>query len=239
MSDRRPKKVIHTSPAGRFRYPKLNAPDYGTEKFPKPDGDFNVQLALAEGGPAHERLVSLLQPLWDAAIEEARAAYEALPAAKKRKAKEPDPSDLFEPIFDENDNPTGEVYLKFKTKASGEFKKGPKAGKRWNKTLPIFDAKGRLMAKAPDIWGGTVGKISFTTRPFFIEASGLAGLSLGLEAVQVLDLVSAGMRTADQFGFGEEDGYAHTEDAATSDEETDDEFTSTDEDENSHAPGDF
>src|SRR5699024_3019131 len=107
-------------------------------------------------------------------------------------------------------------------------KKGPRKGRRWNRKPQFFDAKGKPMLKVPDIWGGTVGKVSFSfvTDGYFIPGTGACGISLQLEAVQIIDLVSAGQRSADDYGFGEEEGYEHDDEAfkadASEDEDEDD-----------------
>jgi hypothetical protein len=237
MADSRKTKPKFTSEKGHFRFPKIDKPDYGTDDYPKPDGEFNVQLMLGQDSVEFKRMEKRLAPLHAAALEAAQEEYDNLPASKQRKAKAPELKPLFEPLFekdaDGNETETGRVAFKFATKASGEYKKGPKAGQRWNKKLPVYDAKGKLMVKVPEVWGGTTGKLSYTTRPYYIAASGLAGLKLDLEAAQIIDLVAGGQRTASEFGFGEEEGYEH-EDTAVETKEDDDEFA----DESSEDGGD-
>lgn len=111
-------------------------------------------------------------------------------------------------------------------KASGTIKKGPRAGRTWHRKPQIFDAKGKPMLKAPDIWGGTIGKVSFSfvEDGYFIPGTGACGISFQLEAAQIIDLVSGGQRKASDYGFGEEDGYEYDEADTPEDEEDDDEF---------------
>ena len=43
---KRPVRPTFTSPKGVFGYPSLTKPDYGNEKFPKPDGEFKTTLTV-------------------------------------------------------------------------------------------------------------------------------------------------------------------------------------------------
>lgn len=69
----------------------------------------------------------------------------------------------------------------------------------------------------PAIWGGSVGRVNFeigmtgqdkdSQKPgYFIPGTGAAGLSLKLRAVQVIDLVEGGTRSASDYGFENEAG---------------------------------
>jgi hypothetical protein len=78
----------------------------------------------------------------------------------------------------------------------------------------LFDSKGAPLAAGTAIYGGTVGKVAFQAAPYFVAGQGMAGISLRLSAVQVIDLVGPGSRTAAQHGFGKEDGYETSEDDA-------------------------
>lgn len=203
MADKKPKNPEFTSPRGTYVYPKLNEPDYGTDEFPKPDGEYSLRLRLTEAEA--EPLLEKLKPLLQAAYEEGRAKFAELPVATRKKLKDITENELFQVEYDkETEEPTGNVLFKFAMKASGKSKK---TGKEWSRKPVIFDAKGKKMVNAPAIWGGTVGKVSFEVRPYFIVGSGAAGLKLGLNAVQIIDLVSGGGRDAEGYGFGEEDGY--------------------------------
>ena len=200
-----------TSFRGVFKFPKLNSPD---TKF-KADGEYSVKLIGNESDPAVQALVGKLTPLHEAAIARGKAL------TKKGKTLSVNP--LFTQVYDETtEEPTGEVEFKFTMAASGTFKNGPKAGQAWSRSPSIYDAKGNALTKPPAIWGGTVGKVSFEVgvdresgEPgYFIPGTSTAGLSLRLLAVQVIDLVSGGQRTASAYGFGEEDGYEHTTEGA-------------------------
>lgn len=207
MADKKPKNFKDTTPRGTFRYPALDKPDYGNEKFPKPNGEYKVQLILSEA--AAEPLIAKLAPHYDQAIAEGKEAFKELKVEARKKLKELTANDLYATEYDKDtEEPTGNLVFKFTMTASGENKKKEK----WSRKPAIFDAKGKPMLKVPSIWGGTEGKVSFEAVPYFIPGTGAAGLKLRLSAVQIIDLVSGGQREASDYGFGEEDGYEASED---------------------------
>lgn len=208
-TDKKPKIFQGTTPAGTFQFPALSKPDYGNEKFPKPAGEYKVSLVLTEDEA--QPLIDKLTKEYEKAIEAAEEEFEKLPIGSRKKLKEVTRNDLFSTEYDKDtEEPTGNLIFKFKMTASGKNKKGD----AWTRKPSVFDAKGTVLKNVPNIWGGTIGKVSFQASPYFIPGTGAAGLSLRLQAVQVIDLVSEGSRSASSFGFGAEAGYE-----ASSDEE--------------------
>lgn len=211
MADER-KSPEFTSPRGVFTSPKLSEPDFGNEKFPKPDGEYSVTVVYRADDPAVEAFIAKLKPCHDAAIKAAEEAFKKLDVGQRKKLKAVTVNDLFKTVYDnETEEPTGEIEFKFSMPASGVVKQGPRKGKKWSAKPDIFDAKGRPMLKVPAIWGGTEGKVAFEASDYFIPGSGLAGLKLRLNGAQIIELVSQGSRTASSYGFGEEDGYAYND----------------------------
>jgi hypothetical protein len=215
MADRKKLPNIIT-PKGTFRFPKLNEADYGTKDYPNPDGSYSVQLVLQQDSPEAKAFLAALNPHYQAAIAEAKTKVKDLPVGPRKKLEKDNGkdgvkvNDLFTLIYDkETEKPTGEIFFKIGRKASGEYRKGPKAGERWTSKPLIFDAKGRRMDNPPPIWSGTVGKISVELSPYFVVGTGAAGLKMNLIGVQILDLVSGGGRSAEALGFGAEEGYEH------------------------------
>jgi hypothetical protein len=202
-TDKKPATVKGTTPRGVFVFPAITAPDYGNASFPKPDGEFKVNLRLTE--EEAEPLIKKLTPIYEQAEQEGKEAFDALPVANRKKLKNGfQMNDMYETEYDkESEEPTGNVIFKFKSKASGKNKKG----ETWTRKPGIFNAKGVSLKNPPQIWGGTEGKVSYTVSPYFIPGTGVAGISLRLEAVQILELVSSGSKSASSFGFGQEDGY--------------------------------
>ncbi|MBS9478985.1 hypothetical protein [Ancylobacter radicis] len=199
-----------TTPRGIFKLPKLSEPDFGNERFPKPDGEYSVSVVYRADDPAVAAFVATLKPHHDAAIEFAEEEFRKLDVRWRKKLNAVTVNDLFKTVYDnETEEPTGEIEFKFSMPASGVVKQGPRKGHKWTAKPDIFDAKGRAILKAPAILGGTEGKVAFEVRSYFIPGSGLAGIKLALMAVQIIALVVPVSRTAESYGFSEEDGYVH------------------------------
>lgn len=210
MTDTQKKKKFPqiTSPRGKFKYPKLSEPDYGTKDYPKPDGEYGLKLVLEADSPGAKALIAALDPHYKEALAEGEAEFAKLPIQSRKKLKAMTPHPFFNEVYDkETEEPTGEIEFNIKARAGGTYKSGPNKGKKWSFTPLLFDAAGKRIADVPAIWSGTEGKVRFEVRPFFVSGTGLAGLSLKLQGVQILDLVSQGERSAESMGFGAEDGY--------------------------------
>lgn len=213
------KRKRHTfvSPRGTYVFPKLNEPDHGTKEYPKPDGEYSVKLRMQAEAPETKAFIAKLEPLHKAAVEKAEGEFQKLKVDQRKKLKAVTVNDFFVTVYDkETEEPTGEIEFKFACKAGGEYKTGPKAGKKWSRTVTLFDAKGTPMKNAPSIWGGTIGKVSFMVEEggYFIPGTGAAGIKLSLEAVQIITLQSGSAKDAKGYGFGEEEGFT----ASSSDE---------------------
>ena len=201
MAEQQKKKEIRITPAGVALYPRLNEPD---TKF-KPEGQYSVKLRL-EADDAQE-LINLIDQLSDEAYEAALA--EAKNEREKKKIKKADAAYTAEE--DEDGNETGCFLFNFKMTASGVSKK---TGNEWTRVCPVFDAKRKpIDLKAVKIGGGSIVKVAYEASPFYTAALG-AGVSLRLEAVQVLELHEWGNKDASAFGFGDEDGFEAAEDTS-------------------------
>lgn len=210
MAEKKQKDLRGTTPRGVFQYPALVQADFGNEKFPKPDGEYKVRLILSE--QAAEGLVKVLTPVLERAVQEGEEKFAALPVASRKKLKEMTVNDLFNVEYDPaTEEPTGNLLFNFKMKASGVRKLPGGKTEPWNSKPALFDAAGKPL-KAKAIWGGSEGKVSFTASPYFVEGTGTAGVSLRLNAVQVLELVAGGDRKAGAYGFGTEEGYVGGDD---------------------------
>lgn len=204
-SDKNPNEIKGISPKGRFKFPKLFKPD---TKF-KEEGEYSVKLILTEEEAAP--LLAKLEPLHEIAEQQGRAKYSELPVASRKKLDAKGGftiNPLFSPIYDDQENETGEIEFKFASKASGVSKK---TGKPWTRKLDIFDARGKLIKEEIEVWGGSLGKVAYTAYPYFIPGTGAAGVSLRLESAQIIELRQGGDRSAAGYGFGEEDGFDSSE----------------------------
>tara|TARA_R110000772_G_scaffold194552_3_gene305296 strand:+ start:715 stop:1323 length:609 start_codon:yes stop_codon:yes gene_type:complete len=172
------------TPAGRAIYPWLINPDTKFNAL----GEYKVSLSLntSEAEPLIKKI--------DEAMEKAKTLA---PEGKKVKVSDP-------PYFNEVDGDeqeTGNVLFKFKSKAQIQTKDG----KTIKITPKLFDSKGTLLKDVTEIWGGSTIKISADIAPYFVGAVG-AGVSLRLKAVQIIELVTGG-NNADSYGFESTEGY--------------------------------
>lgn len=211
------------SPAGVASFPFLNKPD-------EYKGKKNFKVTLTIGGDESAEFRAKIEAETEKVLAETRAAIEEkLAGAKDGKTKAKLKSLLeeletglpFSPAVDDDGEETGDFEFKFKCGAEFEDKK---TGDMKQIIVPIFNAKKvHLNPKgknAPSIWGGSTLKVAYALAPYFVEGAKVCGVSLRIEGVQVIELVSGGGgRSADALGFGEEDGY--DENAADSEDEDD------------------
>jgi len=209
MTERK-KNPTGTSPKGSLKYPKLDKADLGTKDYPKPNGEYSTKLVLKAEDKATKAFIASLQPHYNAAMEKAEEEFAKLKVETRKKLKSVSQNSMFTTLYDkETEEPTGEIEFKFAMTASGTRKDGTK----WSAKPGIFDAKGKPIVKVPEIWSGSIGKVSFEMQPYFIPGTGAAGLKLKLKAVQLIELRSGGSRSADSYGFGAEEGYEYEEEA--------------------------
>lgn len=208
------------TPKGVAIYPKLDKPD---TKF---DADGVYEVKLKFDPTATDGVIGKTSATWAEIVEKAEAIRDEFLATTKAdlqsgdgkaKAKAKSISALdfgAEPDVDDDGNETGMIVVKVKMKASGVSKKD---GKPWTRKPTLFDAKGKpLPANAPPIWGGSTLKAAAEVVPYYTAKDNVVGITLRLNAVQVIELVSGQGRTASAFGFGEEDGYEAEEEQSFS-----------------------
>jgi len=202
-------KAKNVTPAGKALWPRLNSP---STKFDE-DGVYETQLILSPEDAADliERCDTEAEEGWKKAIED-----ESKPA-KKAALKKYNYNPPYKDDVDSEGNETGNVVFKFKTKAVN------KDGS--SKKIPLVDARKNAVTEI--VGGGSTIKVAFASRPYQMPSSKTYGLTLYLNAVQVLDLVAPGGGGVD--AFDEEDGYEAPESSGA------DEFT----DETDSSNGDF
>lgn len=171
---------VFTTPKGVALYPWLSTPD---TKFNE-EGEYKVSLVLSK--TAAQPLIDQINAVFAANLKE---------EMKKQKGKElktanPPYSDQ----LDDAGQPTGNVILRFKSKAA--YKPA------------IFDAKGNVVVDS-NIWAGSEIRVNGSIAPYYTSMVG-AGVALRLRAVQIITLVE-GSSSADRFGFEETTGYVHNE----------------------------
>jgi len=176
-----------TTAKGVAYYPYISAPD---TKFDE-QGHYKVNLCLSKEDA---------KPVTDLIQAEILAGIKSLKEAKPNKAIKQAPLPFSDELDEETGEPTGNVIIKFKSKAA--YKPA------------VFDAKGQMMPKH-NIYGGSVVKVNGGCA-FYESPSVGAGVTLRLRAVQVIEYVE-GSSGAGKFGFGEEVGFTMDEEVETED----------------------
>lgn len=212
------KLVRLTSPAGIARYPKLLRPDEYKPAQGEPKKQFKTELILDPSEQAVKDYLGRVEAAAKAAFEAARAELtekveEAKTGRDRKKAQEAlEKLELHLPFFDEEDDegePTGNVVVRFAKNA--EFK-DKKTGEIVQTSVPHFDANAVHLKNPPSVWGGSTIKVAADVFPFHNPSANKAGVSLRLQGVQIIDLVTGGGVSAESMGFGKEEGYSAASD---------------------------
>jgi hypothetical protein len=191
-----------TTPRGVLVYPHLVEPD---TKFVKPDGEYHTKLALEADSNEATALVTQLDAILGAYIDQTIADAENPKAAKKLKTSQT--AALYEEEVDDEGEETGRWIFKFKLKAKVKTKT-----KEWDQKPRLFDGQANPITGDVNPWTGSEGKISAEVFPYYMETTKSFGLSLRCQAVQILKLVAGtGGGNAEGFGFGAEDDSYVTE----------------------------
>lgn len=201
------KQII--TPKGIFKYTHLNSPDTkGAEMFGG-DPQYKVTMVLDKDDPETQKLLEKMEALHKEAYEQGVAEMDeanakAKAAWKKKGISEPNLNDFYDDEFDENDEPTGRIELKFKTKA--QFK-DRKTGKVVKKTVPFIDGNGQTIptSKRPLVYGGSEGRVAFATNSVFIPKDADVYLGLYLNSVQITKLETSG--GGNPFGADEDSDF--------------------------------
>jgi hypothetical protein len=195
------------TPKGVAVWPSLGKPN---TKF-VPEGVFEMKLRMDRNDPEVQALCAKLEDLRARSMDEARAELEekaknpttkASAMAAMRKLTLADSP--VQPVFDEDGNETNEVTFKAKAKAQITKADGTIMTKDF---IPCFDAKKNAIdPRKVNIGSGSECKVKVRISFYVMPATGMAGLSVRLEAVQVIKLVGFGAGSSgDDFGVEEGD----------------------------------
>lgn len=197
-------KKMYVTPQGEASYPHIAEPQ---TKFNE-DGVYDVTMYFDEqsGG----KLLEQLNDAYNQASIEAKEKYEE----QKPQYKKDNPQINYEPFYreevDDDGVSTGRIFVKFKCKA----KIKTRDNKIFEKKVAIYDRYNQPMPneKAKKVSSGSIMKVAFKASPYFVPAGCKAGISLQLEAVQVIEAKEwDGTRSAADYGFKsfeDEDGAA-------------------------------
>ena len=79
-------------------------------------------------------------------------------------------------------------------------------GVKVQRKVPLFDSMQQPVKLSDEPGNGSVIRVAFCCAPYFVEGQGMGGLSLYLNAVQIIRLNTSGERSASDYGFGAEEG---------------------------------
>lgn len=180
------------TPRGTAMYPHVRKPEF----YQGAEVGYTVQLQLSKEDTA--KLAKRLEAELEAAKGD--SAFKG-----KRWSKEPNMGMK----YDKNDD----IYFKFKTSTNIKTK----TGEIIPRNIPVFDAHGNPFKG--DFGHGSIIRVRFSVNPYWMSSSN-NGLSLYLDAVQVIKYVEPGsaVGNAEAYGFEKEDGFDVKENEYTGDE---------------------
>jgi hypothetical protein len=187
MADKKQKMLRITSPKGIARYPWLQKPD---TQF-NADGVYKVNLLIPVADCID--LCAQLDVLADESFMDAKAKAKTPAVANLVQKASP-----YAKFRNEAGEETGLVEFKFKMNARVKMPDGQV--KVMNPDF--YDRKAKPVGVCPVMYGGSTLKINFSPMPYFTASNKQAGISLRINAVQIIDLVSG----PDSHGFDEEEG---------------------------------
>ena len=173
------------TPKGVAYFPYISQPD---TKFDEA-GVYKVNLCVPRADA--EPIIKLINA-------EIVSGIKGLMEKSKKEIKQA-PVPYSDEIDEDTGQPTGNVVIKFKSKAA------------WKPA--VFDSKGNMMT-SHNIYGGSVIKVNGSIA-FYSSPSIGAGATLRLRAVQIIEYVE-GAEGATKFGFDSEDGFTVEEPVAES-----------------------
>jgi hypothetical protein len=173
---------IITSPVVSVLWPNLVTPN---TKFNE-KGVYDVTMILSPNDPEHAEFIAQIEAHYNNAYT---AMCKEHNKPKLKKADSP-----LTPVTNAQGMETGDLKLKAKLTASGETKDG----RRYERKPALFDQFGKPW-KGGVIGNGSRLRVAIQPNPFFVPALG-AGLSLRLEAVQVVEAREGG-RSFNEYGF--------------------------------------
>lgn len=194
-----------TTPAGIAKFPRLNKPETEVNGKALETPRFKTTIVFDESDPGVEAFKAKLEAEHDKAIAIAEKARKADP---KRAKKPLAINETIKPVLDADGN---EVEGKFEivVKTQAVTRDGTP------KVIRMFSASGKPV-KA-NVGGGSTIKANISLDGY--DSNLGAGLSLYLNAIQIIDLTEFGGGDASSYGFGKEEGYEASGDEGDSGDE--------------------
>jgi len=195
-----PKKM---TPKGVAIFPALNEPDY---KFKKDTGEWHARIRVEPDAPGVEELRDYAQGLMEEAFEAKKAELTKAKKGALLKELKMAPNPVKDEIDSETGEPTGKLVIRAALGYKVNIKNGPRAGETFFKKPDFFDKAGKVLKNPPKIGGGSTLKLAVIPMDYETDGGKTIGVSFELQAVQVLTVVAGGVRSASDYGFGEEEG---------------------------------
>ena len=184
-------KKQYLTPEGVAKFPYLAEPN---TKFVK-GGKYEVRLYF--DSEAGVKLLAMLQEAYDEAIKWAKEKYEKMNAQSK--ANNPfSPQQFYKEEVLDDGTSTGRVFIHFDKFAKLELDDG----RVLEFKVPVFDKanKPMLQEDIKKACSGSTMRAAFKVKPYFMPAGAKAGLSIDLQAVQIIKAVEY-TRDAESYGF--------------------------------------
>lgn len=198
MAERK-KNPRFVTPKGIQHYPYFTAPDtkFNANGEYKTEAEFPADAQMFDSkGKSLGKIVDYLNQAIADSVEKFGEEYNG----KKKKGKTIEVEEAADaPFYVDGDK----LFVKFKLKAFVE----PTSGDSFTQAPVLFDSKGKKLNLKQNPWTGTIAKINFEVVPYYNAKDAQAGVTLRLKAVQIIDAVFGGGANADEFGFGEEEGF--------------------------------
>ena len=172
------------TPTGVAQYPHLVEPDNFEGSL-----DYKVNLIL---DPADVGVQELIDSITASCEAEFKRGTDEMKAKGGKHIAAAKLMELFVPIVPEyNDvgEETGRVIFKAKSKAAGITK----AGKAWERKIPLFDAATKKIPHGSvKVWSGSILKVEMQMNLYTAAGLKKSGCSLRIASVQVLELSEGG-----------------------------------------------
>lgn len=192
MANKKVQKLKINTPEGTAKYPWLTEPD---TRF-NPEGEYSVLLVLPEDDPKTQALVEKIENVFE----------EFKKTLKGSKLKQ-QPTLGFEKEYTDDGDETGNLIFKFKAKTGYTDVKG---NRKELQPPRLFDAELKPIPNGTPVWGGSTMIVNFTPQAY--EHGKNLGVTLRLNACQIIQLVTGGGASADAFGFSQQEGYSCAKD---------------------------
>jgi len=163
-----------------------------------PEGEYSVKVILDEDSTEAQGLIAMFDEMTEKAF--GIETEDLKPGLAKKWTAKPPYVLLDDPDTGEK---TGMVQFTFKMKASGTNTKG----KEWTRSVPVFDAAGVKINKMEGFIGNnSKGKVAFMVKSYANNKDKEVGISLKLTGFQLIELTGGGSDSAEDLGFGAENG---------------------------------